>query len=366
MLFRILSSKAKFFLSFALLTFSTQVFSSDNDTSPPWASSLNIKFDSNVAIDLQQNLHSDRLSEWHVSQAPVLADIYNNYQQTGRNVAKALISAMYTTPNSPELKMKHYPLKHIFINGWSVRDSEIISNGNALKNKLHFKKEDYPSFIDPSTFMTLRGITESDEGYLNDLINNELLPRYDRNKLDGFEDAKELLKTTQRYDRCAKDELPHHIRNLREKETHAEKLILIYIHKNFEEIIRGLALPQEVDVKTIIINIASYRDMCSACQKIKSDFNPLIKRIKDITNEHSKLPHTSIVPIKIICSGISHIRDQIRPGYSDSYSPIDIKGDKILYMVQNPIYTYALDSKIDSKQYLTIMKNYLPYKEGIW
>jgi hypothetical protein len=109
--------------------------------------------------------------------------------------------------------------------------------------------------------------------------------------------------------------------------------------------------------------------MCPRCQEIGTINTPLlnfINKIQSHINYKIKKENKDDIVLKVICSGISHIRGQYRPEYNNSYTPIDINNNQVLYMAQNPIYTYSLDSNVDSKQYLTMMKNYLSYTGNSW
>ena len=79
-------------------------------------------------------LDSNQLLEWHMSQAPELANIYNNYQNTGRMVGKCLISVVYEKEDNT-LEISHKFVPSVFISGWDVKDTKI-----ELKPKTSIKQ----------------------------------------------------------------------------------------------------------------------------------------------------------------------------------------------------------------------------------
>jgi hypothetical protein len=226
---------------------------------------------------------------------------------------------------------------------------------------LHFHEKDRPNFIHPDELMTLEKIVEGDNNFIDELLNIGILPKRTETNKTGFDSAQHLWN--QLNNNKGKKVIPPHIKELRQEHTHAEKIILIYIDNNLDSILNSLALAEEDEILGIFINIASYRDMCAECQKMKGSNSSLGNFLKDIETKINTRFRKNNIFLKVICSGLAHLRGQERPQYDNSYLAANIISNdgKILYLSPNPIYPYGLTANPNDKQYLTISKNYLFY-----
>jgi len=318
-----------------------------------WISSANITFGDKVAtdIDKKRRLDSNQLLEWHMSQAPELANVYNNYQNTGRMVGKYLVSVVYEKEDN-SLEIAHKFFSSVFISGWDVKDT-VIELKPKKDRHLHFKNEESPKQTDINSFVSLRNIIKP--GDLAELCSFGLFP--------GLPSSDVFKEEIKKYESFLKDtkniQLSFKMDKLRTHHSHSEKIILINIYKNIDSLFKELLPSVNFKLKYFIVNIATYRDMCFGCQELEVDQKPLNKLLLGIKEKIVKnIPEDSSVQLKIISSGINAFSDQERPEFTDCREPINLDHFQgvVLHMVQNPIFTCGFDK--NSKTYLSMKKNY--------
>lgn len=321
-----------------------------------WISSANITFGDKIAIDTdkRRKLDSNQLLEWHMSQAPELANIYNNYQNTGRMVGKCLISVVYEKEDNT-LEISHKFVPSVFISGWDVKDTKIELKPKKDRH-LHFKNEEKPQETKIESFVSLNKVIQPAD--LENLGPFGLFTGF-----SSANDFKEEIKKYKSFLEGTKDTfLTNKMDNFRTKHAHSEKIILIDIYKNIDLIFKELLPSENFKMKYFIVNIATYRDMCSGCQELEIDQKPLNKLLAGIKEKIVKnIPEGSSIQLKIISSGINAFVGQERPEFDDCREPINLDHFQgvVLHMVQNPIFTCGFDK--DSKIYLSIKRNYFKH-----
>jgi len=194
-----------------------------------WASSANFTVKGKVAVNPETHLHSDKLMEWHMSQAPQLADVYSNYQfDSARNVAKGLVSIVYSTLGG-DVHIAHKPLKFVFINGWQVQDT-FVGKSVLSRMRLDPASKGTTELAEIMSLHEVLGLNRTSnyvEKGVAEYIEKELM-NPNKGLINGFSSPYNLLSQTQKY-ADPRQKQQWYIRDLKEKQTHSEKLILIYI-----------------------------------------------------------------------------------------------------------------------------------------
>jgi len=338
---------------------------------PPtsWASSANFKLSNKVAIDIKTGLNSDELMEWHMSQAPQLADVYSNYQPgSGRNVAKALCSIVYTT-GANDLCINHYPFQRVYINGWHVQDKKVKKNA-LFRMRLDDSSKGTTELESIVSLYNILSIATKDQNndYIQTLMDDKLIT--------GFDRPTDLIIQTGKHWNEHKSQPPF-IRNLKEKQTHTEKTILIDIDIYINDIIKKISVPEKCTINYFIINFASYRYMCPSCKGMNYKDDPLfnlLMRIREKVNIAFGREEEQDINIKVIFSGIARGSEDNMPDFLSSRTPINLEEDRnrILYLIQNPLRPFSSEEVKGGKPtgnmttVLGINSNYLAYSGRNW
>lgn len=259
--------KALYFLSLISLLFSlapsSRIYSATLDTNSSsarektlfqWLPSFNFIFrgapaqdDGHLARTIGSDIRYDSLilSRWHLEQRGVLARSYAAARSSiSRNVTTVMLSLIYIKDS--RLLMRNVPIPLLFLSGFVKDDSPIKEAEIPLPIKcigeLYSSDPAYPAYL-ADLIRLFRG-SSYEEKYQTDryMKNDDTSPRTTPSK------------------------------KFKAEECHSERGIAIYLRNmllNDTEVRHALLEgidPRKDSIVGLIVNIASYRDMCGSCQ----------------------------------------------------------------------------------------------------
>lgn len=294
-----------------------------------WSPSLNFLYRSQIAKDDTSLYDSNHISEWHVDQAAPLALFYYAYQhppgnrQAGyRNVVKIMLSVLYEEENKTtstersnisSIKIKNIPFDRMFINGISYP---------GYNKPYNLGNNQYQNNVSKQVLILPRGVTAQ-----IDIDSVRTGSAY-------FDSKKNLLNFLRQF---LPDPLPKNEDTYWETNLHAEQTALIYLHQRASESIQKLTLPTNTTIKAIVLNIASFRDLCLVCSSMVTNWlHPKVKpwshflhvTLKNTLVEELKKKGYNIdssIPLKILTSGISNPQISINDLIDLGYQPLKTK-----------------------------------------